>query len=611
MKLPINWLREYLDFDKDPQKLIDKLTAIGHMQDGPPKKIADDIVYDLEIRQNRPDCLSIIGLAREAAAVLGKKIKYPKDYSKTLPDIKKSAGWRAKVEIQNEKLCYRFNTVTIEDLEIEESPSWLKKFLEAYGIKSINNVVDIANFVMVETGQPLHAFDAEKIAGKHLIIRSAKAKEKLRILGDRTITLSHEDLVIADPDGVIAMAGVIGGEETSVSGKTNSIILETATYNPATVRKTSLRHQLRTEASTRLEKFLHPHLTEIALARAAQLLLELTGGKVVDHTDEYPKKFADKKIPLNIQNLKKTAGIDFDEKTTNDILARLEISETIPYFRTDLEQEADIIEEVLRIYGYDKIPETLPGNPPLRRLQSARYDLEEEIKDALAGFGFDEEITDPLTKEGHSVNKPIRLQNSLNADKVMLRTTLRESLVNALTQQKKYRKTSVNLFEIGKIYFLDGSKYEERQTLGVLLFNEDNPYLRLKGAIEALFDKLGYELPTFQITKLDASMCFLELDIEQSFTKRIKPQVLTSPPQLILEDLSFFVPDEAPVDEILYIVKNLSNLIYKVELGETPKSYGRDQKTLFLKLALLPGNTKSIRDQIIKKLSSDYKAQLR
>lgn len=627
MKLPIDWLKEYLEIPADHQKLIDKMTLVGHMQDGPPKEIAGDTVYDLEIRQNRPDCLSILGLAREAGAVLDRKTKYPEAYSQNLAGPQGTLN----VEIKDQELCYRFSTIIIEGIKIADSPDWLRKRLDAYGIKSINNIVDITNFVMIELGQPLHPFDADKIEKRSLIIRTAKSGESLKILGGKEIELTNEDLIIADTQKTLALAGVIGGGESSVGAATKNVILESATYNQASIRRTSLRHQLRTEASTRLEKFLNPELTELALRRTLSLIQELCGGVLKDHSDNYPGKFEERSIELTAENLYKLGGVEIDVQKIKSIFEALEIpvKKTStdkfviipPYFRTDLEQEADLIEEVLRIYGYDQIPTRLPGNPPMKQITSEWYELEEEIKNALTGFGYEEEITDPLTKEEGPDLEPVRLENSLNSDKVMLRTTLKNSLVNALTKQRKYRKDTIRLFEVGEIYFIEKGEYLEHGTLGLLMSGEDNAFEKLKGIIEALFDKLNYEFSVEELriekVPMQESTYFCEIDIENSFTTKVRPRVHTSPPQLILEDMSFLVPQNAAIDEVINSVKNISPLVYKVSLGEAPQMLD-SQKTLLLKIAyhspektITTTEIEPIRKKIVEQLSKNFNAKLR
>ncbi len=615
MKVPINWLKEYIDFTNE-KELVDKLTAIGHMQDGPPVDVAGTKVYDLEVRQNRPDCLSLVGIAREAAAVLNKKVKHPevKDYSKVEGET--------KVEIKDPSLCYRVNTATIEGISVKDSPEWLKDKLTAYGIKTVNNVVDITNFVMVETGQPLHAFDKEKIEKSTLIVRTAKEGEKLALLGDAKVTLTKNDLVFTDPSKAVALAGVMGGKETGVTDKTKSIILEATTYNQASVRRTSIRHQVRTEASTRLEKFTHPKLTEIALKRTVALVLELCGGKITDTTDVYPTKKEDVTVKLTIEQLNKLGGVTFSSQQARTILQRLELETSdsltvkIPYFRTDLEIEEDLIEEVLRIHGYDKLIPALPSSPPPKNIDLKEFILEEKLKDLLTRAGLDEQITEPLTNEADSTLKPVLLENSLNTDKTMLRTTLKNGLLKSLQNQVKHRKQKVMLFETGKIFYLKSDKYVEQAVLGIITKGVD--YFETKGLIDLLKEHFELKQVSVTIDVIDSAqnIYFFELPVDKITADKIK-KPLTSHPQVIFQDISLFVPKNTKVGDLVNEARSSSDLISRVELGEEPKASG-DHKSVFLHLQFesSSGNiTKDVVDKekkaVLKLLEEKFSAKVR
>ena len=615
MKVPITWLKDYIDFTNETE-LMDKLTFAGHMQDGPPQEIAGTHVYDLEIRQNRPDCLSLLGIAREAGAVLNKKVKYPQ-----IKPYKSQVG-PTRIEIADPKLCYRFNTVTIEGLKVSESPQWLKDKLKKYGIKSVNNLVDITNFVMVEVGQPLHAFDRAKIKDDVLIMRPAKKGETLTLLGAKKISLTQDDLVITDSQKPVGLGGVMGGKDTSVNRETDSIILECATYNQAVVRRTSLRHQIRTEASTRLEKFLHPKLTELALQRAVGLILEVCGGVIVATTDAYPKKFAEVSIKLTLDRLNNLGGVKFTQKQVEEILKKLELEVgpslniKIPYFRTDLEIQEDLIEEVLRIHGYEDIPSQLPVNPPPRSIDSMDFIREEQIRDLYAKAGLDEQITEPLTNEKKSILKPVLLENSLNADKTMLRTTLRDGLLGALTSQLKFRKNTVKLFEIGKVYFLDSKGPQEKVMLGVVTSGVE--YFFIKGLVDLLNDHFEskFESSDYSIEVIEENVYFFEISLEKIGNVKIK-KPLSNPPQVIFQDISLYVPTKTEVGKLIQEVLKTSSLVSKVELGEKPQVSG-DKKTVFLHVQFESPDknlTKDLTDKEKKKivtvLEAKFKAKVR
>lgn len=610
MKVPINWLKDYVEIDDD-QELMRRLTSVGHMQDGPSKEIGSDKVYDLEVRQNRSDCLSMLGIARESAAVSGKTIKDPYLNLKPLPDLK--AGTTIKIE--DPKLCYRFNTITFKNVKIGESPEWLKQKLTAYGMKSINNLVDITNFVMLELGQPLHAFDVEKVKSQTLIVRSAKEGETVKLLDEQVIKLTNEDFVIADPEKPVAMGGIMGGVETSITNQTTSFILEAANYNQAVVRRSSIRRSIRTEGSTRHEKFLNPHLTELALQRARDMILELCGGEVVDHTDEYPTKYEEPNVKLNIQMLNSLGGIEFNQGQIDEILSRLGIKlPEIPYWRTDLKIEEDIIEEVLRIYGYENIQAKLPSTPAPASIDSKAFLIEEQIRDTLVAAGYDEQVTEPLTDGSDSNLEPVKLENSLNTDKTMLRTSLRNSLNTALQNQKKYRKKNIKLFELGKIYYKDESDYKEEKYLGLITSGVD--YFELKGTLELLKENFENSLSDedLNIHILDQNTYFVELPLPKiEEAKILKP--FYEPPQIILQDISLLTPTDTKVGELISAVKAGSKLLTTVKLGEKPQKKG-DKKTVFLKLEFTGKNLTNEqvaqeKVKLIQLLKDEYKAEIR
>lgn len=620
MNVPISWLKRYVDVPADTDDLMSKLTAIGHMQDGPAQKVNGDTVYDLEIRQNRADCYSLLGIARETAAAYNTTLKMPSAYDQPLSIQNNDQA--VKIKIADEQLCHRFQTVEIKNIQMKESPSWLKDSLEFYGIKSVNLIVDITNYVMVELGQPLHAFDATTIAKQTLIIRPAQTGEKLTVLGKQTIKLTPADLVIADPEKVLALAGVIGGEDSGVNSQTTNIVLEAANYDQASIRRSSMHHDLRTEASTRLEKFLHPQLTELALRRASALVAELANGKVVSQADVYPDPQPEKTVILRPAALARLGGVELDSNTMAKFLTRENIeSQTqangelevkIPYWRTDLEQEADLVEEILRLYGYENIPSRNLGGQVPTDLQSNYYELEEKVRDLLIASGYNEQITEPLTLEDesfantqHPNRQPVHLENSLSQAKSMLRTTLRYQLLDAAKAQRKYRQTQVNLFEVGRIYYENTDeapntyqRYGEDHVVAALSSGPTASWSKLKGVAETVLIRLGYNPEDINLILSDLSAnqdyptFYLEINLSE--LRRQQPQeqlrLLSTPAQLIFQDLSLLAPAETAVGQILQLVRSQDELIYSVQLGEQPQSINSDSKSIFLKLAFGRGS---------------------
>lgn len=626
MKVPINWLKDYVDLPDDLNRFSRKMTEIGHMQDGAPKQVAGDTLYDFEIRQNRPDCLSLLGIARETAAVFQTKIKNPLDSLQEIRDKNDSTH----VTIDDSSRCYRFSTVTIEGVSVTPSPEWLVKKLEAYGIKTINNIVDITNFVMVETGEPLHAYDAREIKNQEIIVRLAKQGEKITVLGGKEIELTANDLVIADTEKPLSVAGIIGGEHSGIHDDTTTIIIEDATYNQASIRRTSLRHSLRTEASTRHEKFLHTELSAVALRRAAQLIVELAGGKIVDHTDTCPVPTQNKKITLTLKNLERIGGVSISITEATTILQSLgfaieqstetTLTTTAPYFRTDIDQEEDVIEEVLRIYGYDKIPERLPHAPVPKDIQSKYFSLDEKIRDILIAAGYDEQITNPLTYESQPQKEAVVLENSLNADKTMLRTTLKNNLLNVVENQKKYRKQNVQLFELGKIYYKENNEYKEQRTLGLIASGKDITYLDVKGVIEELFERLGadYRQAGIEIAKLPGSenIYYSEINLETIEYKEYAVKPVYTFAQSLLQDISFYVAKDIAVGDIIDEIKKISPIIHKIELGEDRQVSDKRSILLHITFQSLEKNLKNEdiepeKKRVIELVTNKYKGEVR
>ncbi len=627
MKVPIKWLADYVPLPESVLDLTNRLTAIGHMQDHQPEQIGDDTVLDLEVRQNRSDCLSMLGIAREVSASMKQPLTDPSQDLLSLPD----AMNESMITIADPTMCYRFEAVVIENITVGPSPKWLTEKVEHYGMKSINNVVDITNFVMIELGEPLHAFDQSEV-GSGLFIRPAKEGEQIEILGKKTISLTPSDLVVASETEILAMAGIIGGLHSGISEHTTSIVLEAANYNQAYIRRSSIRHSVRTEASLRHEKFLHPDVTTIALRRAAALISELCGGSVTAHHDEYVTIATPVTISLSLARFSALTGIEVSGETAVSILESLgiraekksddSIETHIPYFRTDLLCEEDVIEEVLRIVGYDTIPDTLPRTSPPVEITSESYQLEEKLRDMLVSYGFDEVITEPLVNETESALNPVVLQNSLNSDKTMLRTTLQNGLFSALSYQKKTKRSDLFIFEVGKIYFKNADEYGEAKVLAGIVSAKTMSYAKVKGIVEALCLRVGrkWNEQIGEIVHTDTHTWYFEIMTEKLLQKpEIETVAIkTSLPQIVYQDISLSVSKDTPVGPILERVSAFSPLITKATLGEYPMALPNERKSVFLKLQFhTPGEQVNIedvipiKDGIIAMVETEFQGELR
>lgn len=436
----------------------------------------DDTIFDFEIHSNRPDLMSVIGIAREVGAITGNKLKTPKIKIK---EEGKKIEKDIAVKIEAEDLCPRYTGRVIKDIKIEESPLWLKWKLRLLGARPINNIVDITNFVMMETGQPLHAFDLNLIKGKTIIVRRSRPGETICTLDDVERQLPANSLVIADIEGPIALAGIMGGKHSEIDQNTKNVFLESAYFNPVNNRKSTMKFSLRTEASNRFEKGIDKEVQIYALDRAAYLINKIAMGKISSgKIDTNEKLYQSKKINLRIKRVGKILGqlLDKDEsKTKNkiiDILNKLEFKlvedkgeciEVIPpSFRGDVEREIDIIEEIARIYGYDKIMPTLFNTTIAQKGKNFRLRLVDKIREILIGCGLNEVITysfiSPETfdkiriPEGHKLRNAIKIKDPLIIDHSLMRTSLISSLLEIIKWNTNRQADLVKIFEAGKIY---------------------------------------------------------------------------------------------------------------------------------------------------------------
>jgi phenylalanyl-tRNA synthetase beta chain len=490
-----------------------------------------DTVLDFEITPNRPDCLSMLGMAREVAAIAGTRVKYP------LCDIKPSrqnASDFVSVRILDNELCKRYSARVIRNVEIKPSPLWLQRRLRAAGMRPINNIVDITNFVLLEYGQPLHAFDYDLIGGREVLVRCAKHGEKYMGIDGEERILDDDMLVIADQERAIAVAGVMGGMDTEVTSATQNILLESANFNAASVRRTSRKLGLRTEASARFEKGLTPAWTIPAIDRAAYLMQELAGGTVLNGiVDVGEFRISPVVIDLSASNVNKTLGAELSQSEMKSILASLEFEVQVkssdilevkcPDFRQDVELEADLIEEIARMYGFDKIQSTLPKGRITEGGLTRDQLVVERIGEFLSDLGLSEVITysfvhpDVFDKlhvpEGDDLRSCIRIKNPLTEDQSIMRTTLIPSLLEVLSRNEAHGTINMSIYELGSVYMPQDLPLEtlprELKTLAIAIRGErwehswDTPrvevdFFDLKGILEVLLKNLGIDIDVEQ-----------------------------------------------------------------------------------------------------------------
>lgn len=496
-------------------------------------QIEEDYVYEIGLTPNRADATSHIGSARDVAAGLN-RLKESRDYKLFLPSVDEfkvdNTSLDIDVVIENPEACPRYSGLTISGLTVAESPDWLKNRLVAIGLRPINNIVDITNFVLHETGQPLHAFDADKIKGNKVVVKKMPPKTLFITLDEEERELHADDLMICDTEEGMCIGGVFGGMHSGVTDKTVNIFLESAYFDPSHIRKTSRRHTLQTDASFRFERGADPNITLYALKRAALLFKELAGGEVSsDIKDVYPLKIDQWEVDISYKNVDRLIGQVIDKEIIKEILVDLEIEISeesdeglklmIPTFKVDVTREADIIEEILRIYGYNNInfeekintSVSLRVKPDLEKIQNT-------ISDQLTAKGFVEVINNSLTKSSYYTQSKsfdeqnsVRLLNPLSQDLDVMRQTLLFGGLEVVAYNSNRRLTNQKLYEFGGVYqratnndLKDLTKYSEEKHLAIFvtgkqeneLWNSDQKdvdFYYLKGIAESLLRKLGID----------------------------------------------------------------------------------------------------------------------
>ena len=470
--------------------------------------LREDII-DFEITPNRPDCLAIEGLGRETAVSLGKEFKNPRKNIDELKIEDKNEIEGLKVEIETPDLCYRYITRLVKNVKIAPSPEWLVRRLNACGIRSINNIVDITNYVMLEMGQPMHAFDINSIEGKHIVVRRAKNGEKITTLDEEERTLDENDLVIADETKPVAIAGVMGGINSEIEKDTETVVFESASFYGGAVRKTAKKVGLRTESSSRFEKGLSPENALRAINRAMELVEEINAGEVVEgKIDVYPTKQKTNKINLDYDRINKLLGTEISKEEMIDTLEKLNIKvendiAIAPYFRTDIEQLADIAEEVLRFYGYDKLDTTLVESDTTIGIRNKEQKIEQKIKNVLVNSGLSEIYTYGFVSdkdlEKSKINKDLKetsilIQNPLSDEYRLMRPSTIPSMMQTLATNANKKNSSAKLFDISKSYKNINNEVEngevplQENILTIGMYGDDIDFYTVKGLIENVLE---------------------------------------------------------------------------------------------------------------------------
>jgi phenylalanyl-tRNA synthetase beta chain len=489
--------------------ILDKDTAVG--EDIRKVLGIGGAVLDIDVLPNRIDVLSVIGVARELAAILNKKIKIPAvRFKETGANIKGAA----RVIVKDKDLCPRYMARVLSGVKIKQSPEWMQERLIACGMRPVNNVVDATNYVLLETGQPLHAFDLNLLKDRTIVVRRSKKGEKMITIDGETRELS-DTLVIADTEKAVAVAGVMGGANTEVNASTMDILLESAYFDPRSIHRTERSLKLRTEASIRFDRGVDWDMVETALDRAAMLIADLAGGKVMKGTiDVKAGERKPKQIKLRLPRINKILGTRIKLPEVKAILGRLGFKimgkyVLVPLFRAgDIEREIDVIEEIARIYGYGKIPTNLPD----LKIRSTKDIIEKQknrVRSMLMDAGLFEVITYSMLPKssleiGLAQGQPIKLLNPISDDLSTMRNSILPSLINVLSYNVNHQMDDVNIFEIGKIFYKDnkGDLKEEQVLAAVLLgkrkleysgLKEAADFFQLKRIVEDIMGSLGAE----------------------------------------------------------------------------------------------------------------------
>lgn len=469
-----------------------------------------DSVIDFEITSNRPDCLCVQGLAREAAVTLGKPFMAP---TITLGTMEGAVKDEATIRIEDNDLCPRYCGLVVRDVTIAPSPMWLRRRLAACGVRSINTVVDITNYVMLEYGQPLHAFDLDKLTDQTIVVRRAHEGETMTTLDDQERPLNPDMLVIADTKRAVALAGVMGGANSEIDENTVNILFESAVFNPVSVRRTAKRLGMRTEASMRFERGVSPQTTYLALERTAQMIQQLDAGRVMNGIlDVGEPDLLPRTLDVKWPKINELLGLKLNPGQMRDILVSLGfevrmqgeiLTLQVPHYRLDIEGVADIAEEIARIYGYNNIPMTLMPESPSEAVKTRHQYLMDRIRECMVGMGAYEASTYSFQSEDvyHRMRLPVpnvlRIVNPLGEDQNVMRTSMLPGLLGSLAHNQSHRVPECMLFEAGRVFLTDQTPEtltelpEEPLRIGLVWYGDGADFFKLKGMAEVLLDELG------------------------------------------------------------------------------------------------------------------------
>ena len=537
-----------------------------------------ETVIEINVTPNRPDCLSIIGVAREIAAINNSKVRKPEINLKESEDLDVNSV--IQVEIKNPESCPRYTARYIEGIKVGPSPRWLIEKLEAVGLRTINNVVDATNFVMMETGQPLHAFDYDLLEEHKIIVKHAEQGERFVTLDGQEHILSNERLMICDGNKSIALAGVMGGLNSEISNHTTRVLLESALFDPVNIRRTSKALDISSDSSKRFERGVDSEGLIFALNRAAQLIQELAGGKIAKgYIDCYPIKKDKRQVNLSVNRVNKILGTSLTKNEIIDLLNRLEFQTSeldgkiivnVPTFRVDIEREIDLIEEISRLYGFDKIESRAYSYVPLNLKINKQEKFNQKVRDFIIRMGYNEILTHSLINyelaKLFSSNIPIKLKNPINEEMGTLRTSIIPGALQIIKWNKNRKIRNQKLFEVGNIFFYDSKEQTSHKELcKIALFRTGNnrvdswleksrsvSFFDLKGDIFTLLHKL--DIDDIKISHSDRSF----LNADRSIDIYIGKEYLG-----FVGDLSKDILSRLDIEDDIYLAEIDFDVLYR------------------------------------------------
>jgi phenylalanyl-tRNA synthetase beta chain len=682
MKLTYNWLKDFVDIELTPEALAHKLTMAGLEVISLEHKDRD-VIFEIEVTANRPDLLSVFGIAREVAAITGKKLKSATGHKPQATGNRlRHEACSLRLEIENKKDCPLYTAKIIKDVKVSPSPGWLKKRLELIDCRSINNIVDITNYCLFTWGEPLHAFDLDKLNQNTIFVRRAKMHEKITTIDGVLRTLNPDILVITNNKTAVAIAGIMGGKDTEVTDGTKNILLEAAVFNPIIIRHGRQILGTQTDSSYRFERGIDLPTAEFASWQAVHLIQDLAKASCVAAKREVASRSKIKSINLNVSSVHKILNINIAPAKIKNILNSLgftaktksknNLSVTVPSHRPDVNLEIDLLEEIARIFGYERIPKSLPKVSPQTSIKEQR-DLVCLTKNILVGLGLNEVITYSLVDKnllnnlgGMQEQSTIEILNPLSKEQEILRPSILPSLMACVAHNLNQKQGYINIFEVAKVFSKTEAGPKEQLVLGVALcgtkslwfgqghIQDEVGFLHLKGILEVLLQRLGihqkeykfnfkneYEYSAYvketkigTLRKLErAILDKLDIKNKEVFAAEVALDNLLSYSQLnkkfvplsrypgISRDISLVLQEDISVERVMAVIAQMGEaLLQEIEITDYYKGKQIDSGFKGLTISCLYASTNRtlteteinpIHARIIQELKNKLNAKIR